>query len=161
MKSDYWTNKLAECVGLWLAEGDNKTVREITFTNNCESLIRLFYQGLYRMFPDGKFRLYVYTPNKKEKLLKLRNCSIRIYTDIRANKPYYILRYANTTNVIKWKRTVSRIIKQRKYFPEILRGFFAGEGNIKTGAHANRTIRTAQKQQLELIDDVLSYLRIH
>ena len=33
------TSEIAECVGLWLAEGDNKTRMEITFTNNCLFLI--------------------------------------------------------------------------------------------------------------------------
>ncbi len=37
-------NQLAECVGLWLAEGDNKSRGEITFTNNCYELIKHFSQ---------------------------------------------------------------------------------------------------------------------
>ena len=28
-------HKLAECIGLWLAEGDSKTNSELTITNNC------------------------------------------------------------------------------------------------------------------------------
>ena len=33
--------EIAECVGLWLAEGDNKTTAEVTFTNNCFELINI------------------------------------------------------------------------------------------------------------------------
>ena len=35
--------QISECVGLWLAEGDNKTISEITFTNNCIELILFFH----------------------------------------------------------------------------------------------------------------------
>ncbi len=159
MKSDYWPQKIAECVGLWIAEGDDKTEREITFTNNCEPLIKLFYSVISRIFPKGKFRLYVYSPESKGNL-RLRKCRTLFYTDMRANKPYYILRYANTVDVIKWKKIVSKISKERKHFPDILRGFFAGEGNIKTGTHANRTIRIAQKEPLGIIDKILQSLDI-
>ena len=35
--------EIAECVGLWLAEGDKKTSAEVTFTNNCMELIIFFH----------------------------------------------------------------------------------------------------------------------
>lgn len=34
-----FNKQTAECVGLWLAEGDNKCSNEITFTNNEITLI--------------------------------------------------------------------------------------------------------------------------
>lgn len=150
---------MAECAGLWIAEGDGKTKNEITFTNNCEALVKLFYNTISNIFPHGKFRLYVYTPDGKYGM-KLRNCVIRVYTDTRASKPYYILRYANVKDVIKWRKIVSEILLQKKYYPDILRGFFAGEGNIKTGMHANRMIRIAQKNQIKIIDSILHHLSI-
>ena len=39
---------IAKCVGLWLAEGDNKTISEITFTNSQPELIILFDKTLRR-----------------------------------------------------------------------------------------------------------------
>ncbi|MBI2233005.1 MAG: hypothetical protein HYU56_03725 [Candidatus Aenigmarchaeota archaeon] len=157
--TDNWSNRLAECVGLWIAEGDDKTIREITFTNNCELLVKLFYQTLSKIFPKNKFRLYTYSPNGGQSL-KLRNCRAQLYKDIRARKPYHILRYANTKDVIKWRKIVSKITSQEKYFVPVLKGFFAGEGNIKSGVHSNRTIRIAQKEKIELIDKILKYLDI-
>ncbi len=159
MVSSNQSVKLAECIGLWIAEGDDKTIREITFTNNCEVLIRQFYDVLSNLFPTGKFRLYSYTPGKR-KLLNLKGCIRRCYTDTRANRPYYILRYADTKSVIKWKSMVQDIVSQERYFPDILRGFFAGEGNIKTGAHYNRTLRIAQKEPIAPIDTMLKFLGI-
>jgi predicted transcriptional regulator len=41
-----------------------------------------------------------------------------------------------------------------------LRGFFAGEGNLKEGAHKNRTVRIAQKQRIEIIDSILGHFNI-
>ena len=62
MKSRY-SNKTAECVGLWLAEGNNKCDNEITFTNNCPELITYFHRNLMKIFEGytQKIRLYVYS----------------------------------------------------------------------------------------------------
>jgi DNA-binding transcriptional regulator YhcF (GntR family) len=62
--------------------------------------------------------------------------------------------------VTEWKTVVSKFCERRKYFSDILRGFFAGEGNIKTGSHSNRTIRIAQKQPMEIIDSGLRELGV-
>ena len=40
--NDNINKETAECVGLWLAEGDKKTFREVTFTNNSIELILFF-----------------------------------------------------------------------------------------------------------------------
>ena len=44
------TKELAECVGLWLAEGDNKTNREVTFTNNVFDLIAFFSRNIQTIY---------------------------------------------------------------------------------------------------------------
>jgi len=44
------TKELVECVGLWLAEGDNKTNQEITFTNNCLELILFFQENISNVY---------------------------------------------------------------------------------------------------------------
>ena len=59
--------QLAECAGLWLAEGDNKTNSEITFTNNCLELILFFRQVIEEIYKgSNKPRLYIYSPNKRK-----------------------------------------------------------------------------------------------
>ena len=52
--------KIAECVGLWLAEGDNKSNREITFTNNEFSLIELFHKTIQKLFSNYTFNINIY-----------------------------------------------------------------------------------------------------
>ena len=42
--------KLAECVGLWLAEGDRKTLYEITFTNNYWDLIKFLSRNPHHLW---------------------------------------------------------------------------------------------------------------
>lgn len=155
------SNSVAELVGLWLAEGDNKTNREITITNNVFDLILFSYKTLKKLFRAENYRIYIYLPSEnyllKEKLPKV---AIRKYVDKRARKPYFILRLANVEIVKKWKRIVSEVCSQEKLYAPIVRGFFAGEGNIKTGSHKNRTIRIAQKERMELIDKILDYFEI-
>lgn len=154
--------QVAECVGLWLAEGDRKTISEITFTNNSPNLIKYFYETITKIFNNNNFRLYVYLPSKDYKpdpSLKVER--IKIYLDKRANKPYYIIRLANRDIVIKWKDVVNSVSQNKNYYNEILRGFFAGEGNIKTGSHNNRTLRIAQKNRILIIDNILKRLKIN
>jgi len=40
---DKFKEDIGQCVGLWLAEGDNTTNAEITFTNNSWELILYFH----------------------------------------------------------------------------------------------------------------------
>jgi len=156
------TKRLAECVGLWLAEGDRKSLSEITFTNNSFNLIELFYKQLKIIFKNNNnFRLYTYLPSERHKIdLPIRFSTEKFYTDSRANKPYFILRLAGRDLIRKWKRIVEKVSENKKFYIYILRGFFAGEGNIKTGAHCNRTIRIAQKQELTIINEILNSIEV-
>ena len=61
---------LARAYGLWWAEGDSKTIREITFTNNCFELVKFFYKIIEEFAGRENFRLYVYRPSK-DRLIKI------------------------------------------------------------------------------------------
>jgi DNA-binding CsgD family transcriptional regulator len=148
-------------IGLWLAEGDSKSKHEITITNNCFELIIQSYNILRKLFKSNNFRLYIYSPNSGlVPVKKIPNIRIREYVDKRASKPYYIIRIANVAFVKKWKGYVSKAIKTEKFYGDILRGFFAGEGNVKEGTHSNRTLRIAQKNQIEIVDKILEKYKI-
>lgn len=155
------TNEIAECVGLWLAEGDKKTEREITFTNNCIPLIELFGFTIQKQFQNYPInpRTYIYSA-KNEKIQLAINCKRKYYTDVRANSPYIIYRVASVKVVKEWKRIVSQVKNEKKYHKDILKGFFAGEGNIKEGSHSNRTIRIAQGKRDAFIEKILKHLGI-
>lgn len=150
--------RIAECVGLWLAEGDRKTTSEITFTNNCLPLILFFYKTLKKFVENDNFRIYVYSRSKTK--IKISIKKIKYYRDKRARKPYLILRIANKNLLEKWKIKTKDILKNKECRVYVLRGIFAGEGNIKVGSHSNRTIRIAQKKQTEEINKILDYLKI-
>jgi hypothetical protein len=153
---------IAECVGLWLAEGDNKSKSEITFTNNCWKLIDFFYKTINKIFIKYKYnpRIYVYSKNKKKVKIPYKNCTIKEYIHKRATKPFFILRFASVNMVKKWKKIVTEILIRKKFYPFILRGFFAGEGNIYRGSHNRRIIRISQKEQKEFIDNIIKNLKI-
>jgi len=155
------TNRLAECVGLWLAEGDKKTKSEITFTNNCIPLVELFGRTIKKTFRNHTInpRAYIYSANNEQIHIPL-DCRIKYYTDIRANKPYIIYRLSSVNVLKEWKKIVTLIKNEEKFYKHILRGFFAGEGNIKSGSHGNRTIRIAQGRRDDFIEQVLCYLGI-
>ena len=153
--------ELAECVGLWLAEGDRKTKSEITFTNNCISLIKLFNKTIIRLFEDkkDKIRIYVYSNNGEK--LNIDFCNIiNYYVDKRARKPYCILRLASVNYIKNWKKIVEDISCKEELYAYILRGFFAGEGNIKESSGSSRTIRIAQKEPNKLLETLLKSLDI-
>jgi len=98
-------HKIAECVGLWLAEGDNKTKSEITFTNNCLPLVIFFYKVIKRKFSNEKLkpRVYVYRTHNEVVNIPMK-CKINYYQDIRARKPYYIYRVASVNILKEWKK---------------------------------------------------------
>lgn len=158
------TKEIAECVGLWLAEGDNKTKAEITFTNNCLELI-LFFQRVIRKIYAGnnKPRLYVYSPTERQLFYDLKGYKkINFYRDTRATKTYYIYRLADTKFVKFWKRLVEETKREPRFYAEILRGFFAGEGNVHHNQKANnsRSIRISCKTRIELIEKISKYFQI-
>ena len=154
------TSEIAEVVGLWLAEGNNKCNNEITFTNNCYDLVLYFDSILSKLFNIPNKRLYIYSaPNQK--FPDLSSFSIvRSYQDIRATKPYFIWRVASVKLMKDWKLLVEETMKHSENFPHVLRGYFAGEGNIKTGTHSNRVLRIAQKHEEEWISNILDMLGI-
>ncbi len=156
------SKEVAELVGLWLAEGDNKSIREITITNNCIELIQFSYRVLNRLFNRAKFRLYVYLSKDHSKDIPgLPKVAVtKYYSDVRARRPYFILRIASTELNRDWKRIVEVICSQEHLSDDILRGFFAGEGNIKFGSHHNRAIRIAQKEPKKVISAILDRLGI-
>jgi len=152
--------KLAECVGLWLAEGDSKTDYEITLTNNCWSIITHFHSLMEDLFKDISPRIYVYFPNKELiRKMKSGNIRFRYYVDNRATKPYYIYRIANAKLIKIWKNMVENV-KQELFFKHILRGFFAGEGNIKIGSKRERLVRISQGKRNEFLEKILRYFDI-
>lgn len=51
-------------------------------------------------------------------------------------------------------------MQKKELFPDILRGFFAGEGSVLVGSHNRRSLRIAQKIQKNWIDEILNHLNI-
>jgi len=150
--------EIAECVGLWLAEGDTKTGSEITFTNNCTVLVEFFAKSIKNVFKEHQIkpRVYVYSPKKVKFTLDI-NCQINKYIDKRAKKPYYIYRIGSVKLLSLWRNIVNEVKNNDKFYKYILRGFFAGEGNLKEGSHSNRAIRIAQGKPNKLIEKILDY----
>lgn len=145
---------VAECVGLWLAEGNNKCHNEITFTNNCTELITRFHTTLHSLFPTKKIRVYCYSKSGGAEC-PVKVPVVRRYVDTRARKPYFIWRLASVDAMSYWKAIVHQYLGNAKAHSHILRGFFAGEGSVKTGKHHNRVLRIAQKERKPFIDALL------
>jgi len=157
------SKEIAECVGLWLAEGDNKTDREITFTNNCFELIIFFSENIQQLYKGhNKPRIYVYSPTEKILIKKLGNFVVRNYVDKRANRTYFIFKLADVEFVKKWRSLVNSMKNQDEYYSDILRGIFAGEGNIKHDLknHNSRNVRIASGSRNSLIEKILSSINI-
>lgn len=153
---------LSRCVGLWLAEGDNKTCREITFTNNCVQLVKLFEETIQKNFPEEKLksRVYVYSPKVKKLDLPFES-KVKHYVDTRARKPYYIYRISKTSIAKRWKDFVEKQCLAKEAYVDILQGFFAGEGNVKFHKNShNRTIRIAQKSRKKFLETILDYIGV-
>ncbi|MCK4327497.1 MAG: hypothetical protein KAW41_03400 [Candidatus Diapherotrites archaeon] len=154
--------RIAQCVGLWLAEGDNKTIREITFTNNCIELVEFFGNTIQEHYKDEEFnaRVYIYSKEDAEEVTpNLKNVRIRRYIDNRARKPYLLFRLAKTKLAKEWKETVRDFCGKEEYYGYILQGFFAGEGNIHYSLkhHHRRSVRISQGIPNPLIERMLDY----
>ncbi len=67
---------------------------------------------------------------------------------------------ANVKFVEEWKRIVIETCADKHLYAAILRGFFAGEGNLKTGSHRHRAVRISQKAPTSIIDGILAHLCI-
>ena len=161
MKALEISEQIAECVGLWLAEGDSTTEAEITFTNNSWDLILYFHKTVKNLFKVINPRIYIYFPSSEDmQEYSLDNIRFRYYIDSRATKPYFIYRIADKELVKIWKEIVEVCTIKEGIYSFILRGFFAGEGNIKTSSHNSRTLRIAQKCQKEFINRILDYFGV-
>ena len=148
--------EVAECVGLWLAEGSTNSKSEITFTNDCLELIDLFYSTTKKLFGNFNERIYVYTNDGSRYDLPYK-CNIKYYTDKRATKPYFIFRIASVVMIKEWNELVRQALDKKELYSYILRGFFAGEGNIHSGKRGIRVIRISQKKRKKFIEDLLDY----
>ncbi len=95
----------------------------------------------------------------KKKQLNL-NCKTNYYTDKRASKPYFIYRIGSVKLTFQWRDIVKKTKNNKKFYKYILRGFFAGEGNLKEGNHSNRTIKIAQGKPNIFIEQILRYYDI-
>lgn len=155
-------NSLAECVGLWIAEGDSKSTRELTFTNNCEDLIKYFHTVVTGNFEFKTTpRVYEYSSNYFSSSFRLDGVVKKKYLDFRARKPYYIYRICDAKLLRDWKKCYSENISKREVYVSILRGVFAGEGNIKYQEEcAGRTVRLAQKKRNSMIECFLDHAGI-
>lgn len=159
MELDHETAKLC---GLWLAEGDNRTNSEVTFTNNNENLILFFHSNITKILDfKNQPRVYVYSPSKNVKPTLPLNLLHKYYVDERASRPYFIYRVADVSAVREWKKIVGIIKNKKKFYPFLLQGFFAGEGSLKFHLKSkSRTLRISQGQPNPLIEAILTYLRI-
>ncbi|MEK6927758.1 MAG: LAGLIDADG family homing endonuclease [Nanoarchaeota archaeon] len=155
--------KVAECVGLWLAEGSQHSQYEITFTNNCFELIEFFSSTMNIIFKNFNYnpRIYVYTRDGSKPEVLIKDHVIKYYIHKRATKPYYIFRIASVEMVKKWREIINNFLSRDIYFKYILRGFFAGEGNIHTGKKGVRVIRISQKERKEFIDNLLNHFNLN
>jgi hypothetical protein len=156
-------------VGLWLAEGDDKTSYEITFTNNCIELVKYFRLTIETLFKEESFnpRIYVYKPTSSWdiSLEDFSNCKINYYVDERANKPYLLYRIGSVKLNTLWKQIVQNTLTDTNNDVDILRGFFAGEGNIKYVKHSkvqgySYTLRIAQGTRLDWLEKIFDRLKL-
>jgi len=152
--------QVAECVGLWLAEGSTTSKSEITFTNNCLELIDLFYNTINELFRAYSFnqRIYVYSKDGQEVKLPYNKCAFKYYVHQRATRPYFIFRIASVELIKKWKVVINETLKENSLIPFVLRGFFAGEGNVYEGKRSVRVLRISQKTRKDFIDNLLNSL---
>lgn len=151
---------LARCIGLWLAEGDTKTEREVTFTNNCFDLIELFYRIVQDFSGLEEFRLYVYRPSEDTDYRSFEGVKTNLYVDERATRTYYLLRLASTDLVKKWKDTVEDAKSNTELYQYILQGFFAGEGSVYEGARNSRRLRISQGEQADFLDTMMDHFNL-
>lgn len=157
------SKEIAECVGLWLAEGDKKTDREVTFTNNCMELIFFFHNTIKLLYKGkNKPRIYTYSPTDRVLISELQDFVVRNYMDKRANRTYFIYRLADVDFVKEWKMVVDFVKNHEEHYPEILRGIFAGEGNIKHDFENNnsRNLRISAGWRDLFIEKLLIYFNV-
>jgi len=154
--------EIAQCVGLWLAEGDNKSKSEITLTNNYPKIIVFFHNVINNLIVSQNLpRVYVYSSSEDQKPCLSIDVEHKYYIDKRANKPYFIYRIADVQNVKKWHEIIEKFKQKTEFYSFILQGFFAGEGNVKfIKKSRSRIIRISQGKQNSFLEKVLRYCDI-
>jgi len=154
--------EIAQAVGLWLAEGDNKTKSEITITNNSSNLIIFFHSIITKIFNLKNLpRVYVYSSSKNEKPTLDISVAHKFYLDKRSKTPYFIYRIADVELVKKWHKMVETLKQSPKFYIYTLQGFFAGEGNVKfIPKSKTRILRISQGKPNIFLEEVLNYLDI-
>ena len=145
-----------------MAEGDTKTKREITFTNNLPELIIFFHNTIKNNFDiKNQPRIYVYSSSKNKKIVLPVGVIHKFYTDRRAKKPYFIYRIAGVKFIEKWHKIVNEFTQKPEFFQFILQGVFAGEGNIKfIESSRSRVVRIAQGKPDQLLEKILTHFQI-
>ena len=87
-----------------------KTKSEITFTNNCSTLVEFFAKTIQQIFKNYDFRSRVYVYSAELEKIKLNFiCKINYYNDQRARKPYFIYRVGSVNLNSIWKNTVKEM----------------------------------------------------
>jgi hypothetical protein len=116
-----------------------------------------------KIFSNFKYnkRIYVYTPDGSKPSLSFKNCQINYYIHKRATRPYFIWRLASVKIIEEWINIVKESLNKEELYPFILRGFFAGEGNIHEGKKGVRVIRISQKERKPFIDKLLDCFKIN
>jgi len=154
--------EIAQCTGLWVAEGDNKSKFEITLTNNDENLIIFFHKIITSILNvQNKPRVYVYSPLKNIEVLLPIDVLHKHYIDERANKPYFIYRIADVKAVKKWYKIIEKIKREIKLYSFVLQGIFAGEGNIKfIKKFKSRVIRISQGEPNIFLEKILKQFNV-
>lgn len=164
MKEKISKKELIECVGLWLAEGDTETNDEVTLTNNSIEIILFFCERIIKIYDgENKPRIYVYSPSERKMYdsMIFNKIQIRFYQDFRANRPYYIFRLADVSFIRKWHEIVRGIKKDKDAYEDLLRDFFAGEGNVKfDSVQGERTVRIAQKKRDKFLESIFRTFKL-
>ncbi len=157
---NYLTKDIIRCYGLWLAEGDSKTDKEITFTNNDFELVMFFHTTLKKnLVFINKPRIYIYYPKNKQQK-KIKGINIKEYIDKRATKPYYLYRIYGKEILKSWKCLHKKMLTP-KFYDSLMQGFFAGEGNVKFSKKSkSRTVRLAQKTRKIWIEQIFDFWEI-
>lgn len=154
---------VAEVVGLWLADGWHNSSSEIVFTNNCVELVKHF-KKVMEHFINGRGaspRIYIYSRHKDSFVVNFPDVKVRWYVDSRATKPYYMYRIASRGLLKEWKAVVKEYKERPERYLDILRGFFAGEGNINFNKKCNsRVVRIAQGKPNYFLECMLRHLKI-
>ncbi len=151
---------VAECIGLWLAEGGIKSKSEITFTNSCWELVDLFHRTIKKVFPNQnyKIRIYIYSKDKEKVEIPYKEVIVKEYIHKRATRPYFIHRIASVKMLKEWKGIVKENLDNKEVHKYILRGFFSGEGNIYEGSHNTRKLRISQGKRKGFIEILMENL---